>query len=362
MSIEGLGKKFQEARKSRNLSLEEAERLTRIRQSRLAEIEADDFANFPSLAYAKGFLQIYGKFLDVDVSPYLDAFETSGRITVDGYSYLQDNPAPKPARTHVVRREPSRTSLLPLLIGLAILFFGFWFMRFILNVQRISPHPTEAAATPTPAATVATTAIVAPRAQPVESSPRVATTTVAPRAQPVESPPRVATTPIAPRAQPVETPRIATTIVAPRAQPVESPPRVVATATPSTTTRQIVPAPTAIAIATPVLPTPRAVEPEVRRAEAVRPDEVAAAEAESSAADSAGPNRVDIRPLKKTYVQVTIDDDSTKPAFERWVSPSDGVVEFRGHRFNVRVLDREAIQIRKNGKIVANSDADLQIE
>ncbi|PYK80064.1 MAG: hypothetical protein DME38_04975 [Verrucomicrobia bacterium] len=44
MSIEGLGRKFQEARNARNLSLEEAARLTRIRQSRLAEIEADDFS------------------------------------------------------------------------------------------------------------------------------------------------------------------------------------------------------------------------------------------------------------------------------------------------------------------------------
>ncbi len=344
--MEPLGQKLQQARLGRKITLEEAARVTKIRAARIQEIEAEDFSSFSSLAYAKGFLLIYGKFLDVDVTPYLEAFETSSQVSVDGYSYLQDNPAPKPARTQVVRREPRRTSLLPLLIGLAILFFGFWFMRFILNVQRIAPHQTEAAATPTPAATIATTAVVAPRAQPVESPPRVATmATIAPRAQPVETPPR-----------------IATTIVAPRAQAVESPPHVVATSTPSTTTRQIVPAPTAIAIATPVLPTPRAVEPEVRRAEAVRPDEVAAAEAESSAADSAGPNRVDIRPLKKTYVQVTIDDDPTKPAFERWVSPSDGVVEFRGHRFNVRVLDREAVQIRKNGKIVANSDADLRIE
>src|SRR5438445_3818855 len=104
MSIQGLGKKFQEARKARGLTLDEAARLTKIRQSRLAEIEADDFSNFPSLAYAKGFLQIYGKFLDVDVSPYLDTFETSGQITVDGYSYLQDAPAPKAPRTPVARR------------------------------------------------------------------------------------------------------------------------------------------------------------------------------------------------------------------------------------------------------------------
>jgi cytoskeleton protein RodZ len=129
MSIEGLGKKLQEARKSRNLSLEEAARLTRIRQSRLEEIEADDFSNFPSLAYARGFLQIYGKFLGVDVSPYLDVFETSGQITVDGYSYLQDTPAPKAPRTAITRRrENTRPSLVPFFIAMAILVAGFWFL------------------------------------------------------------------------------------------------------------------------------------------------------------------------------------------------------------------------------------------
>src|SRR5438477_4153923 len=170
MSIEGLGRKFQEARKARNLSLEEAARLTRIRQSRLAEIEADDFSNFPSLAYAKGFLQIYGKFLDVDVSPYLDAFETSEHITVDGYSYLQDAPAPKPPRTRVTRRnENARPSLVPFLFGLAILVAGFWFLRFISNLQRIAPRPAEATATATPNPTASASRIVAPRAEPVES-------------------------------------------------------------------------------------------------------------------------------------------------------------------------------------------------
>src|SRR5437868_6713260 len=145
MSIEGLGRKFQEARKARAISLEEAARLTKIRQSRLAELEADDFSNFPSLAYAKGFLQIYGKFLNVDVSPYLDTFETSEQITVDGYSYLQDAPVPKPVRTNAAPRGPQRASLLPLIIGLAVLFVGFWLIRFILNVQRITPPQTAAA-------------------------------------------------------------------------------------------------------------------------------------------------------------------------------------------------------------------------
>src|SRR5437868_13268932 len=318
MSIEGLGRKFQEARKARNLSLDEAARLTRIRQSRLAEIEADDFSNFPSLAYAKGFLQIYGKFLDVDVSPYLDAFETSGHLTVDGYSYLQDAPAPKAPRTPATRRnENARPSLVPFLLGLVILVAGFWFLRFISNLQRIAPRPAEATATATPGPTAPVARLVAPRAEPVESpalSAQVAAAT--------------ATTP----------PPVKATSTIPVATPV----------------------PTGIAIATPVVPVARAVEPEVRRAEPVRPEELAAARAEN-AADVNAPNRVDIKPLKKTYMRVTIDDDPTKPAFERWVSPSDGTVEFRGHRFSVTVLDRDAVQIRKNGKVVSESDTDLRI-
>jgi len=321
MSIEGLGRKFQEARKARNLSLEEAARLTRIRQSRLAEIEADDFSNFPSLAYAKGFLQIYGKFLEIDVSPYLDAFETSGHITVDGYSYLQDAPAPKAKRTPVARRtENARPSLLPFLIGIAILVGGFSLLRLVSNYLRTLPRPPESAASATPNPTAAVATIVAPRAQPVESPARVA-----------ESPARVAAT----------------------APPIKSTPTIAAP--PST------PVPTAVAVETPVLPAPRAVEPEVRRAVPVRPEEVAAAQANNEAIDAEGPNRIDIKPLKRTYMQVTIDDDPTKPAFERWVSPSDGTVEFRGHRFSVHVLDREAVQIRKNGKIVSNGDTDLRI-
>ena len=60
--MEGLGKKFQEARLARKLTLDEAARMTKIRPSRLAEIEADDFSQFPSLAYAKGSCSFTGNF------------------------------------------------------------------------------------------------------------------------------------------------------------------------------------------------------------------------------------------------------------------------------------------------------------
>src|SRR5207237_874376 len=239
MTIEGLGKKFQEARLARNLTLDEAARMTKIRPARLAEIEADDFSQFPSLAYAKGFLLIYGKFLDVDVTPYLDAFEDSERMTVDGYSYLQENRPQKPVSAPVVRRRrpvptagPDRISPMPLIFGVLVLVVGFSVMKLILNVQRLAPGKS------------ASTAQVSPSSSPAESSEQ---------------------------------------------------------------------------------------------------------------------NRVAIRPLKRTYVKVTVGDKGGSPAFERWVSPADGAVEFRGKHVSIRVLDPDAVQITKNGKALEDDDEDVTV-
>ena len=112
-------------------------------------------------------------------------------------------------------------------------------------------------------------------------------------------------------------------------------------------------------------------EPEVRRAEPVKPDAVAEAEAAKKpkempavqkTTETQGPNQIAIKPLKKTYIKVVIDNESQQPAFERWISPSDGTVEFHGQKIAVRVLDRDAIQIKKNGKPIAGGDEDVTVE
>src|SRR5437588_1022265 len=233
MSIEGLGKKFQEARRARNLTLDEAARLTKIRPLRLAEIEADDFSQFPSLAYAKGFLLIYGKFLDVDVSPYLDVFETSREVTVDGYSYLQDQPAPKARRirpTHAptVRRQRvssggDRRSPIPVLIGVGVIILGFVLMRLIMNIQRIAPHQMVGVPQPTTAQSAPPQQAPAPQAAPQQRPPAQApTASVAPVVQapsraPSSPPPAVveaakkSAPPVATTAAPSVAPAAATT-------------------------------------------------------------------------------------------------------------------------------------------------------
>ena len=344
MTIEGLGKKFQEARLARGLTLDEAARLTKIRPSRLAEIEADDFSQFPSLAYAKGFLLIYGKFLDVDVSPYLDVFETSEQMTVDGYSYLQEQTAPKPrrvraharARAPAIRRSGNRTSPLPVVIAIIAIGIGFVLMRLILDIQRIAPRSEQMVGVPQPSATA--TQSVAPPITPIP--------TAAPRARVAEAPPKKVAPP---------------PTVAPSAAPVATSPPVVAKATPSVAPVATSPPVVAKATAAPTA-TPAAKEPEVRRAEPVRPEDLAKAGVAQNAAPSSGANSVAIKPLKKTYIKVVVDNETLTPAFERWISPADAPVEFHGQHFAVRVLDRDAIQIKKNGKPIAEGDTDVTVE
>jgi len=313
--MEGLGDKFQKARTARNLTLDDAGRMTKIRPAKLAEIEAEDFSSFPSLAYAKGFVQIYGKFLNVDVSPYLEAFETSEHMTVDGYSYLQDNPAPPPRRTEVVRKAAptgNKSSLLPLVIGIVILIAGFSLLKLMMDIRRIKPTPQRDAAalaqsTASPAtAPAATGQIAAPRALAADSTPAPTAPTVAGGTAP------------APAVAPIGTPAIA------------------------------------------AAPTPEE-EPEVRRAEPVRPEDLAKAQATADEPPvPAAPNRFDIRPLKKTFVRVVVDNGG--PSLQRWIDVSEGPVQFRGKQIAVKLLDPTAVEIRKNGKVIGRGDADVRLE
>jgi len=311
MTIEGLGKKFQEARQARNLTLDEAARMTKIRPTRLAEIEADDFSQFPSLAYAKGFLLIYGKFLDVDVTPYLDAFEDSERVTVDGYSYLQENRPERPVSAPVVPRRPvrpvkagrgDRVSPMPLIFGVGVLVIGFLVMKLLLSVQRLAPARGEPTAQVSPSASAA-------------SAPKAASTAA---------------------------------------------PQTAVAAAPSPASTVAPTAPTAVGA---LSAAPASGQPEVRRAKPVTREELAKEQqpVNSPSTESGEQNRVAIRPLKRTYVRVTVGDQNGNPAFERWVSPTDPPVEFRGKHISIRVLDPEAVKITKNGKALEDNDEDVTV-
>ena len=82
----------------------------------------------------------------------------------------------------------------------------------------------------------------------------------------------------------------------------------------------------------------------------------------SPATTTSTQNSVAIKPLRRTYIKVVVDNEARTPAFERWISPTDGTVEFKGQHIDVRILDRDAVQIRKNGKTVTEEDADVTVE
>jgi hypothetical protein len=240
-----------------------------------------------------------------------------------------------------------------LLIAIGVIVVGFILMRLILNIQRIAPH--QMVGVPQPAASPAA---------PAQTQAPQPSSTQAPVAQaPPAQAPAASIAPVAPAA-PSRAPSLPPTAVV-EAPKKAAPP--VATVAPSIALpNAFVPAFANANAAAKASVAPK--EPEVRRAEPVRPEDLAKAGVTQTAptaqkpAEAAGPNQIAIKPLKKTYIKVVVDDGSQQPAFERWISPTDGTVEFRGQKVAVRVLDRDAVQIKKNGKPVAAGDDDVTVE
>ncbi|MEK0444985.1 MAG: hypothetical protein RLZZ399_306 [Verrucomicrobiota bacterium] len=130
------GEQLRRARVSRNLSFGEAAEATRIPADKLAALEENDFSRFPSLAYGRGFLLIYGKFLGVDVSAQACQLEGHNAIHTREYQYLNNTPTPALPEDALAPRERS-PSVVPLLVFLGILGIiggGFW---ILLNLKRL---------------------------------------------------------------------------------------------------------------------------------------------------------------------------------------------------------------------------------
>lgn len=64
-------------RKKKKLTLEEVSAATKINQTYLEAIEQDDYDKFPSTVYAKGFLQSYAKYLDLNVDRVIALYRRS---------------------------------------------------------------------------------------------------------------------------------------------------------------------------------------------------------------------------------------------------------------------------------------------
>ncbi|HUS83663.1 MAG TPA: RodZ domain-containing protein [Anaerolineales bacterium] len=75
--MEETGRTLRETRERLGLTLEEAERIIRIRASRLEALERGEFDSLPSEAQARGFLHNYAEFLGIDPEELLQRYDES---------------------------------------------------------------------------------------------------------------------------------------------------------------------------------------------------------------------------------------------------------------------------------------------
>lgn len=150
---ESVGKKLSKARLKRGLSVDEAAHATRLRPDKIVALENDDYSLFASNVYARGFLQIYGRFLDVDVAEFASTLEGMASISIEDYQYLNSGAPPRREERATVpmrieRRGPGIGTLILFLLLVGAVAFGFY---FYVNWQRIEPVVRKDATTPVPA-------------------------------------------------------------------------------------------------------------------------------------------------------------------------------------------------------------------
>jgi cytoskeleton protein RodZ len=130
------GLRLRKARSARGLSIEEAAQATRIGKEQIRMLESGDFHAFPSPAYCRGFLSIYGKFLGVDVSLEMTSMEGVNPLGEKTYDYLKNiPPAPLPEDSFAA---PERTpSFVPLIIFIVLLAAGSGVLWLLFNLKRL---------------------------------------------------------------------------------------------------------------------------------------------------------------------------------------------------------------------------------
>lgn len=133
---ESIGAKLRKARLERGLTIEDVAQSTCIRPDKLTALEADDYSSFPSMAYSRGFLALYGKHLGVDVSLETRSMEGHNALHTREYQYIKNAHIPPLSEDSVAAQERS-PSIMPLLIFGGILIFAVIALWILMTVRRL---------------------------------------------------------------------------------------------------------------------------------------------------------------------------------------------------------------------------------
>ena len=89
-----LSETLKAAREARGLTLEDAAHATRIPVPRLRQLETGNYAAFGNMAYARGFIRLYGRYLDVDAQEFATGLPDPVLGGPSDYRYLTESYGP----------------------------------------------------------------------------------------------------------------------------------------------------------------------------------------------------------------------------------------------------------------------------
>jgi cytoskeletal protein RodZ len=322
MMVDTVGRKLQRARIARRLKIEEVADATKIRPERIIDLEADEYGHFANLTYAKSFLAKYAKFLGVDIQEELDHFQVSPSISLRDYQYLtpaNSKSVPKPRKVNAkgFRVPPLVVVLLVLVLLVGVPLFSY----MAINIPRLRDGALEGrAAQDQLAAAALTPAVAGPAASGSPGSlagmPQGAQSSAADLAPGLSSSAQVDNQAAAlPSAPPIS--RIEGGVEVRRALPVN----------------QGGPA-----------------DPPGTAGAGPTPDLTAAPQ-----------TKLELRALKRTWVRVTKDEEDSEPVFDGFAGPDQPIV-VEGKRFWLKIPDKGAVEVRKNGQRVLNSSDGVVID
>lgn len=127
-----VGQILKEERERKFYTLDEVEKITKIRKELLLALEAGQYAKLPPSTFIQGFIKNYGKFLELDTEKLLAVFRrefSEGKNPPRVMDSLQ-----KPMDDKKFKLTPTRV-LISMIFALVIIFFGYlWFQyRFLVG-------------------------------------------------------------------------------------------------------------------------------------------------------------------------------------------------------------------------------------
>ena len=313
--VESVGRRLQQARLAKKLEIEDVAEKTKIRPNRIIDLEADEYAHFPNLMYAKSFLAKYAKFLGVDIQEELDKFLVAGTISVGDYQYLSSGPPQKfvaQPRVQMVkgfRVPPAVVVVLVLIVLVGVPVFSY----LALNIPRVAGTNLAANTVKTErSADRAPTASAQSSADSLQSLTKPSSPDENAGAGAHASPPPEEAMPVASAS--ASQPRIEDGVEVRRALPVNA------------------------------------------------PESSTAAETPTKASLSTLPDKkLEVRVLKRTYVKVTKDEEDAQPVFDGFAAPDSRPIVVEGKRFWVHVSDKGAVEVRKDGQLILGNSDDIVI-